>query len=60
MVDETVQLGLGELPSIAMGNVVAQLGQHLDAGVGDELRGIEGAAEQAPAIAAQFRIPAAA
>ena len=54
MIDETVQLGLAKCFQFK-GNIEPQLGQQLEAGVGDELRGIEGAAEQAPAIAAELR-----
>ena len=54
MIDEAVQLGLAKCFQFK-GNIVPELGQHLDAGVGDELRGVEGAPEQAPAIAAELR-----
>jgi hypothetical protein len=54
VIDETVQLGLAKCFQFK-GNIVPELGQHLDAGVGDELRGVEGAPEQAPAIAAELR-----
>src|SRR5215510_5448030 len=53
MVEEAVELRLGKRLKLN-GNVVTQLEERFEAGVRDELRGIETAAEQAPAIAAHF------
>ena len=53
VVEEAVELGLGKCLKLN-GNVLRQLEEGFEAGVRDELRGIETAAEQAPAIAAQF------
>ena len=53
MVEEAVELRLGKRLEFK-GNIVTQLEEGFDAAIRDELRGIETAAEQAPAIAAQF------
>ena len=53
MVEEAVQLCLAK-PLNSQGNIVTQLGEGLQAAVRDELRGVETAAEQAPAIAAEL------
>src|SRR5262245_64892246 len=53
VVEESIQLGLAKCLKLN-GNVVTQLEQRFEAGIRDELRGIETAAEQASAIAAQF------
>ena len=56
VVDETIQLRLGKSVEL-QGNIVSQLGQRQQAAVGDELRRIETAAEQASAIAAELPTP---
>src|SRR5215813_6506851 len=53
MVEEAVELGLGKRLELN-GNIVTQLEEGFEAAVRDELRGIETAAEQAPAVAAHF------
>ena len=52
-VGEAIELKLCELLQ-AVGDVEPQLPQELDAAVADQLRGVEGAPEGPPAIAAQF------
>jgi len=53
MVEEAVELGLGKGFQFK-GNIVTQLVQPFQAAVRDELRRIETAAEQSPAIAAHL------